>query len=106
MAELGIVAREDQIAVPGEFGRAGEGVAMHLRDSWLADRPQALPTIDNLVQVDAIAADGEAGPRLLRALQIIAGAKRATGAADDQDARLAIGLEFVQYAIDLAEQFG
>ena len=39
MAELGVVAGEENIAMTGQFGRAGETVAVHLRDNRFGQRP-------------------------------------------------------------------
>src|SRR5665213_3824247 len=100
MAELGFVAGEYQIAMTGEFGRACEAITVHLRDGRFANRPQALPAVDNLVQVDPIAADGEPGARLLRALQIVTGAECASGPTNDEHAGVAVGFELVQDLIE------
>src|SRR5271166_6459063 len=104
MPELRVLAREHDIAMTDQLGAAGEAKSMHLRDGGLVDVPQPLPSLDGLVQAEAIAGDGELRARMLRALQVVAGGKRAPGAANDQHTGALVALELAHHAFEFREE--
>src|SRR5579871_4194415 len=104
MAELGVVAGEDDIAVTDELGGAGETVAVDLGDHGFRQGPEALPAIDHLLQAEAIAVDGKAGALPLGRLEVVTGAEGAAGAANNQDARAVVAFILAHHLVELAEQ--
>src|SRR5882757_6471676 len=104
MPKLSVLACEHDVAMADELGAAGETVTMHLRDRGLVNRPQPLPSLDRLMQSEPIVGDSEGRAGMLRALQIVTRRKRAACTADDQHARVGIGLVLIHHRVEFLEQ--
>jgi hypothetical protein len=96
MAEGGVFAGEDDVAMAHQFVGARQAIAVNLGDGRFGKRPQPLPSLGHAQTVDEVLADAVAAARSGVAVirgQVIAGAKAASRAADYQHTGLGVVVE-------------
>jgi hypothetical protein len=97
VADLGVVGDVDQVAAGGEFAAAGQAIAVYLGDHRFVEVPDLEPTLHDMARPLVGAAGGVVGlvDRVVGG-QIVTGAERRAGAAQDRDLHRWIGVGFLE----------